>query len=151
MHFGITLAKIILEGILLTDANDHKKKLYPSLLLKVVIWVLVVIVIMSFVKISLSYIQSRYQIEELNAQVLSLENEKKALVQEKESVATDEYIEKIARERLGMVQPKETPIRVEEKTYDNKSSQNLSFTEKSNIYLTEWYDYMNENLNKLKK
>ena len=60
------------------------------------------------------------EIERLNQQVISASEESEKLKQEVENLNDPEYLEKVARERLGLVRPNERVFVDSNKSEDNK-------------------------------
>ncbi|MFP3727079.1 septum formation initiator family protein [Priestia filamentosa] len=102
---------------------------------------------------SLSVIQMKYHINELEDSIMQSENENKILVEKLEKTSTEKYVEEIARERLGMVRSNETPVQVNVATDEKQEEDNhiLGSKDKVGIYLKEWYTQLGDWFEKAKK
>ena len=63
-----------------------------------------------FIAQSLTVVQLRYQMADIQVMLTDKENENKLLMEQIEKKTTDQYIEETARTKLGMVKSNETPI-----------------------------------------
>jgi len=102
---------------------------------------------------SLSVIQMRYHINELEENIMQADNENKILVEKLEKTSTEKYVEEIARERLGMVRSNETPVQVNVTKTEKveEDSHILGSKDKVGIYLKEWYMQLGKWFEKAKK
>lgn len=81
----------------------NKKKSIPTLLVSLVVVFFLVKGIMQQPQIT----KNKETIEDLNIQIAEQEQKLNDLEQLKEKVNTDEYIEKVAREKLGLIKENE--------------------------------------------
>lgn len=102
---------------------------------------------------SLSIIQMRYHINELEESVMESDNENKLLVEKLEKTSTEKYVEEIAREKLGMVRSNEVPVQVNVVKNEKATEENhiLGSKDKAGIYLEEWYTQLGKWFKKEKK
>lgn len=111
LHSGKTDLKR--RGIIQERRNKNRKVISKSR--KVTSLIFFVALLVSFVFIILIYrntqiVKLKYDINELNKELLNLQNEKEILEVQMESNNRSDVIEKRAREQLGMDYPKEDKI-----------------------------------------
>ena len=111
LHSGKTDLKR--RGIIQERSNKKRKVISKSR--KVTSLIFFVALLVSFVFIILIYrntqiVKLKYDINELNKELLNLQNEKEILEVQMESNNRSDVIEKRAREQLGMDYPKEDKI-----------------------------------------
>lgn len=92
-----------------------------------------------FIAQSLTVVQLRYQMGEMQTKLVEKENDNKILVEQIEKKTTDQYIEEIAKERLGMVKSNEVPIKVIEQEQKKMKETVIEPNEKIGIYMKDWY------------
>lgn len=92
---------------------------------------------------SLIIVQQRYYVSELRENLFEKENRNKLLIENIEKTDSEQYIEEVARQRLGMVKSNEIPIKVEEVTLNSQERTNinkkLQSKDKIGIYMKDWY------------
>lgn len=103
-----------------------------------------------FIAQSLTVVQLRYQMSEMQEQLVEKENDNKLLVEQVEKKTTDQYIEETARDRLGMVKSNEVPIKITE-TNGIVEKAPLESKEKIGIYMKDWYFELKEYIEVMKK
>lgn len=104
-----------------------------------------------FIAQSLTVVQLRYQMADIQAELIDKENDNKILVEQIEKKTTDQYIEETARTQLGMVKSDEVPVKVIEKEKKTEKVARVEPKDKVGIYMKDWYVEMEEYMNFLKK
>lgn len=85
-------------------SNRQKK---PRAIKLTGLWLVVVLLVVSFAIRQTEVVRIRKRIEEAQAEINHLRISNSALEQQIETMKTEEYIEKVAREKLGLVMPGE--------------------------------------------
>lgn len=104
-----------------------------------------------FIAQSLTVVQLRYQMGEMQAQLVEKENDNKLLVEQIEKKTTDQYIEETARDRLGMVKSNEVPVKIIESKMKEVEVAAIEPKEKIGIYMKDWYLELKEYIDYLKR
>lgn len=104
-----------------------------------------------FIAQSLTVVQLRYQMADMQAELIDKENDNKILVEQIEKKTTDQYIEETARSQLGMVKSDEVPVKVIEKEKKVVKKARVEPKDKIGIYMKDWYVELEEYMNFLKK
>lgn len=96
-------------------------------------------------------VQLRYQLTDMKDQMIEYKNTNKMLQEEMNKMKTNQYIEDIARTKLGMVKEGEQAVYVNEvKPEAHGKEVVLKSQEKVGIYLKEWYEQMEAWMDTLK-
>lgn len=85
--------------------NNRQKK--PRTVKLTGLWLVVLLLVISFAIRQSEVIRIKRRIEETQAEINYLRISNSALEQQIETMKTEEYIEKVAREKLGLVMPGE--------------------------------------------
>jgi cell division protein FtsL len=85
-------------------SNRQKK---PRTIKLTGLWLVVVLLVVSFAIRQTEVVRIRRRIEEAQDEINHLRISNSALEQQIETMKTEEYIEKVAREKLGLVMPGE--------------------------------------------
>ncbi|MBP8614364.1 MAG: septum formation initiator family protein [Firmicutes bacterium] len=85
-------------------SNRQKK---PRTIKLTGLWLVVVLLVVSFAIRQTEVVRIRRRIEEAQDEINHLRISNSALEQQIETMRTEEYIEKVAREKLGLVMPGE--------------------------------------------
>ena len=85
-------------------SNRQKK---PRTIKLTGLWLIVVLLVVSFAIRQTEVVRIRRRIEEAQDEINHLRISNSALEQQIETMRTEEYIEKVAREKLGLVMPGE--------------------------------------------
>lgn len=104
-----------------------------------------------FIAQSLTVVQLRYQMADMQTMLTDQENQNKLLVEQIEKKTTDQYIEETARTRLGMVKSNETPVKIIEKDAEKAEPVTVEPKEKIGIYMKDWYLELKEYIDYLKQ
>lgn len=104
-----------------------------------------------FIAQSLTVVQLRYQMADMQVMLTDKENENKLLVEQIEKKTTDQYIEEKARTQLGMVKSNETPVKIIEKDVEKNEPVTVEPKEKIGIYMKDWYLELKEYIDYLKQ
>lgn len=88
----------------------------------VVVIILISIFIISYIRQEITMNKIQKDIQAKQTQLNELKDKNKKLQNEVSQSSTDEYIEKMARERLGMIKEGEKVITNSDSPQDNKSS-----------------------------
>ena len=105
-----------------------------------------------FISQSLTVVQLRYEMGEMQETINQLETDKKLLAEQVEQKTTDSYIEEEARKRLNMVKSSEQPVQITElKNEEVKKETKIGSKDKMSIYMTDWYIYVGEMIENIKK
>lgn len=115
-------------------------KIKQNTSLKTVFYIVTVLVLMFFIVYqNLTIIQLKYQMKQNNELLLEYENDNKVLTEKIEKITTDQYIEEVAREKLGMVKSKEIPIKIVEVEDWLLEEKTMQPKEKIGVYMKDWY------------
>jgi cell division protein FtsB len=117
------------------------------------IGVILIVLVLFFIIVtqSLTIIRLRYDMSYMADSQKEVENQNKILTENIQQMGTEKFIEENARQKLGMVMSGETPIKVEESAPVNAQTPQISSEKKLGLYLSEWYESMEETLNKMKQ
>lgn len=106
-----------------------------------------------FISQSLTVVQLRYEMGEMQEEIKNLETDKKLLAEKVEQKTTDQYIEESARKKLNMVKSSEKPVQINE--LENKdviaAEEKIESKDKMSIYMTDWYAYVDQMIQDIKK
>jgi len=84
---------------------------------------------------------SKAEADGLKEEIAALEQENKHLLKNKELVTSDAYIEKMAREELGMSRPGEQPVIILSDADKSSEAENAATTAKDpRPYWRQWWD-----------
>lgn len=104
-----------------------------------------------FIAQSLTVVQLRYQMADMQVKLTDKVNENKLLVEQIEKKTTDQYIEETARTQLGMVKSNETPVKIIEKDVEKTEIATVEPKEKISIYMKDWYVELQQYIDYLKQ
>ena len=100
--------------------NSKRSVNFKRLAITAIIFLLALYFIWTFISQQIMISKKNKEISELQMQIESIEAESQRLSKEVEDLNNPEYIEKIARERLGLVRPNERVFVDSNKSEENK-------------------------------
>lgn len=116
------------------------------------IGVILIVLVLFFIIVtqSLTIIRLRYDMAYMDDTQKEMENQNKILTEKIQQMGTERFIEENARTKLGMVMSGETPIKIEETQISNNGQETVSAEHKVGIYLSDWYQSLEDMLGKMK-
>ncbi|GAB6426547.1 hypothetical protein bcgnr5378_61970 [Bacillus cereus] len=101
---------------------------------------------------NIKVVQLRYQLNDMKDKLVEYENENKMLQEKMNKMKTNQYVEDVARTKLGMVKQGENPVFVTETIpAESKKVETLQSQEKIGVYMKEWYSQIEKWVSDLKQ